>query len=235
MKEPGTKIAGIFALAGAIVSATIVVLFYQLRVPAERSITFSFTAWFTTLQSVLFFGSLALVSLSRGAEKPIVPARASLVTSTVLYNIVALATILAFNVWLLPDIARPATYYTIGGAETALWVALVVLLRMVGIVHQASHAEAIATRQGVETLTAACDRIVAAAEAGGWQISQQLRDLSDRIRFSEGIRRNAEVAADVRSRLGRLEQVVASRANTDGQASASQLLTELRALAARRG
>ena len=228
--------AGVFATSGCIVAAVTLLLFYQLRDAAERSETFSFTVWFVILQEVVFFGGLALTAFRTGVTSTAVPVRAAHLTTIVLYNVVALATVGIFNFVLLPQRhASPNAYYTIAVAETGLWLALLVVLRVVDIAHHAAHGEASMARTGVDEMLVTCDRVRAASESHGWRLGQAIRDLADRIRFSEGLRRNGSLAAELTGRLDELEEIATAGGDENAQKTAERMVKEISIMATRRG
>jgi hypothetical protein len=235
MRTPGQKMARVFALAGCIVAAVTLLLFYQLRDAPARSEAFTFTVWFVVFQEALLFGSLALTALRSGGTSTVVPVRIGYLTTVVLYNLVALATVAIFNLVLLPQHAGPKTYYTVAIAESGLWLALLVTLQVVDIVHHASHREAEIMRDTVEQLLLTCDRIRALSDAQGWQLSQSLRELAERTRFSEGLRRNTSLVEEVSRRLDELETLVTGGGDDAAQKAAERLVKEVSIMATRRG
>lgn len=227
--------AGVFALAGCIGAAVTLLLFYQLRDAPARSETFTFTVWFVVFQEALFFGSLALTAFRSGRTSTAVPVRIGYLTTVVLYNFVALATVALFNLVLLPHHAGPKTYYTVAIAETGLWLALLVILQVVDIAHHASHREAEVMRSGVDQMLVTCDRLRALSEAHGWRLAQPLRELAERIRFSEGLRRNGSLVEEVSGRLDELEALAGAGGDDSAQKAAERLVKEISIMATRRG
>ncbi len=150
MKTLERQMAGVFALVGCIIAAVTLLLFYQLRDAPARSETFTFTVWFVVFQEVLFFAVLALRVSCSGRTLTAVPVRIAYLTSVVLYNLVALATVALFNLVLLPQHADSRTYYTVAIAETGLCLALLTILQVVDIAHHASHRQAEVMRGGVD-------------------------------------------------------------------------------------
>lgn len=235
MRSPGWQAAGVFALAGCIVAAVTLLLFYQLSDASARSETFTFTVSFVVFQEAVLFGSLALTASRSRRTSTAVPVRMGYLTTVVLYNLIALATAALFNFLLLPQHASPKTYYTVAIAETGLWLALLVILRLVDIAHHASHRQAELMRGGVDTMLLTCDRVRALSETHGWRLAQSLRELAERIRFSEGLRRNGSLVQEVSGRLDQLETLVSAGGDDSAQKAAERLVKEISIMATRRG
>lgn len=235
MKNPGWQAAAIFALAGGIVAAVTLLLFYQLSDASTRGETFGFTVSFVVFQEAVLFGSLALTASRSSRTSTAVPVRMGYVTTVVLYNVTALATVALFNFFLLPQDASPKTYYTVAIAETGLWLALLVTLRLVDIAHHALHRQAERMRGGVDTMLLRCDRVRALTEVHGWRIAQSLRELAERIRFSEGLRRNGRLVEEVSGRLDELETLASAGGDDSAQKAAERLVQEISIMATRRG
>ena len=235
MRTPGRQMAGVFALAGCIVAAVTLLLFYQFRDAPARSETFTFTVWFVVFQEALFFVSLALTAFCSGRTSTAVPVRIGYLTTIVLYNLVALATVALFNVALLPLHTGAKVYYAVAIAETGLWLALMVILQVVDIAHHASHREAEVMRGDIDLMLVTCDRLWGLSEAHGWRLAQPLREMAERIRFSEGLRRNGSLVEEVSSRLGELETLAKAGGDDAAQKAAERLVKEIAIIATRRG
>jgi hypothetical protein len=234
MRPPRRQSAGVFALAGCIVATVTLLLFYQLRDAPARSETFNFTMWFVVFQEALFFGSPAVTALYLGRTSAAEPVRIGYLTTVVLYNLIALATVALFNLVLLPQHADPKTYYTVAIAETGLWLALLVIMQLVDIAHQTSHREAEVMRGDIDRMLLTCDRLRAVSEAHGWRLAQ-LRELAERIRFSEGLRRNGSLVEEVWGRLDELERLASAGGDDAAHKAAERLVTEIAIVATRRG
>lgn len=236
MRSPSRQMAGVFAASGAIVAIAILLLFYQLREASERSETFTFTVWFVIFQVFVFFGGMTQAAFRAGATTTVVPVRAAFLTTIPVYNVVALATVGLFNFVLLPQQqASPNTYYTIAVAETLLWLALVVVLRVVYIVHHTAHSEAATSRANIDAMLVTCDRIRAATDANGWPSSQSLRTLAEQIRFSEGLRRNENLATEVNARLAEAETIAMAGGDDASKKTIERIVREISVMATRRG
>jgi hypothetical protein len=235
MKTARCEMSGVLAVVGCIVAAVTLLLFYELCDPSARSETFTFTVWFVVFQEALFFGSLALIGFRWDDASTAAPVRIGYLTSVVLYNLLGLATVVLFNLALLPQHARPKTYYTVAVAETGLWVALAVILRVVSITRRTSHREAETSRSGVDRMLVTCDRIRALGESHGWRLAAPLHELAERIRFSEGLRRNRSLLDEVSRRLDQLEVVASGAGDESAEKTAERLVRELSIMATRRG
>lgn len=236
MRSPSRQMAGVIAASGFIVAVAILLLFYQLRDAAERSETFLFTVWFVIFQVFVFFGGLTLTAYRTGNTHTAVPVRVAFLTTIPLYNVAALATVGVFNFVLLPQqYASPNAYYTIAVAETLLWIALVVILRVVDIAHHAAHSEAAASRANIDVMLVTCDRIRAASDSNGWPTSQSLRMLTDRIRFSEGLRRNDSLATEMNARLDEAEAIAMAGGDDSAQKTLERIVKEISIMTTRKG
>jgi hypothetical protein len=235
MRTPAQQQSRVFALAGCMVIAVTLLLFYQLYDAHARTDTFTFTVWFVVFQEALFFGSLALISLRSARTSTAVAVRIGYHTTVVLYNLVALVTVALFNSVLLPQHASPESYYTVTIAETGLLLTLLVILPAVNIAHHASHREAEVMRSVVDQMLVTCDRLRALTEAHGWRLTQSLRELGERIRFSEGLRLNGDLVVEVSSRLDDLETLTSAGGDEAAQKAVERLVKELTIMAMRRG
>ena len=234
MKAAGRQVGWVFAVAGAIVMADTSFLFYQLRESQLRSEAFSFTVGFVLFQEFLLFGSLVYVSLSAGRSSTPVPVRIGYVTVILFCFIIALITILVFNLFLLPRYASSHTYYTILIARTGLAILMLGLIHVVGIVQRGAHRESELKRARVEELVTACDRIRAVCGIHGWQIEQSCSRLGEQIRFCEGLRRNQLLMDEMATKVGQLEALVQTQKQNGESAQAMQLVKEIAILASRR-
>ena len=228
----------VFVLAGAVVMAVTLFLFYQLREPELRRDTFEFTAWFVLAQEAVLFGGLAFLAARAGVSRTAAPVRGSYITTIVLYNAVAVGTVLLFNTLILPlGIASANTYYTTCVAESGLAVAALLFMQIVGVADRFGHSEAQASRANLDDLVRACERVQSVAESNGVarELTASFRSLSNQIRFSEGLRRDAALVAEVDMRVAHVEQIVSRGMDDDSIAKAAVLVREVQAIAGRRG
>jgi len=233
--QAGWQAAGVFAIAGGIVAAVTLLLFYQLSDASARGETFGFTVSFVVFQEAVLFGSLALSASRSGRTSTALPVRMSYVTTVVLYNFTALATVALFNFLLVPQHASPKVYYTVAIAETGLWLALLVTLRLVDIAHYTSHRQAELMRGGIDTMVLTCDRVRALSDTHGWRLAPSLRELAERIRLSEGLRRNSRLVEEVSARLSELETLAGAGGDDSAQEAAERLVQQISIMATRRG
>ncbi len=230
----------VFPLAGAVIMAVTLFLFHQLREPELRSDTFEFTKWLVLAQEAALFGGLDFVAAQAGASRTAAPVWGSYITIIVLYNAVAVGTVLLFNIWMLPpSVASANTYYTICIAESGL-AAVLVLIQVVGITARSRHSESQASRHNVDDLVHSCERckrVLSVAEANGAtrELAASLRELPRQLRFSEGLRQNPILASDVGLRLAHLEQHANESMDDESTEKAVGLVREIQALAGRRG
>jgi hypothetical protein len=231
--EPRFRVGLVLLSAGLLLTAVPLFLYYVPSEPQSRSLTFTFTAWFSSCQVLFLFASLLYAAIKDGRPDAVVPVNSATVVVTFCYNIVAVGTILLFTRVLLPQHATAKTYYAICIAELGVAIALVILLQMVSIAHQAGHAQGVASRQRVEKLLADCDCIAAKAAIKGWKLTMD--SLAEKIRFSEGLRRNPALVDDVGLRLSQLESLTNSPARETSYSDAQKLMTEIASLASRRG
>lgn len=236
MRAPSRQMAGVISASGCIVAVVVLLLFYQLRDATERSETFSFTVWFVVFQVFVFFGGLTLTAYRSGSTHTAMPVRVASLTTIPLYNVVALATVGLFNFILFPQqYASPNAYYTIAVAETLLWLAFVIILRVVDIAHHSAHSEAATSRTNIDAMLVTCDRIRAATDANGWPINQALRTLAEQIRFSEGLRRNESLATEVNARLAEVEAIAMTGDDDASRKTLERIVREISIMTTRRG
>jgi hypothetical protein len=220
----------ILGATGLIAAAVEVFLFYALREPLHRSNTFAFTTWYCAFQIVMLFGALLYAAIRDGHPGSIVPVNSAVVTIVFACNVLAVVTVVIFNL-ILPQYSTPRTYYSVSLAETALGIATVILIQAAGVAHQVGHMQAVATREAVQELASTCDRIATAATVHGWSLDSA----ADDIRFSEGVRRNPALAEEVSRRLMKLEALAGATADDSVRAEADKIVNEIKVLAARRG
>jgi hypothetical protein len=79
-----------------------------------------------------------------------------------------------------------------------------------------------------------CDRIRALGEIQGWRLAQPLRELAERIRFSEGLRRNGSLVEELSRHLDELETLAGVGGDDSAQKAAERLVTEISIMATRR-
>ena len=235
MTMPEHQKASVFAFTGCIVVAVTLLLLYQVFDTIIYGETFTFTIWFIIFQEVLLFGALSITGFLSGRTTTAVPIRISYLTSVVLFNFVALVTVILFNCALFIGVVKSKTYYWVAISETGLWLSLLLLLRGANIVHQFSHRQAEDIRGLVDQLLIHCDRIRVISLSHGWRLNGSLRELSDQIRFSEGLRRNLSLTEEVSNRLNELEKLVNAEQEDIGQKEAEQTVKEITILASRRG
>ncbi|MBI3714121.1 MAG: hypothetical protein HY253_14330 [Burkholderiales bacterium] len=223
MNNSGQQAARVFTYSGGIIIAVTLFLMYQLSEAHNRGETFTFTLAFISFQEALFFGTLAYNSLNSASGTATTPLRFAYVTTIVFYNFIATMTVILFTV--LPYFQNIASkiYYTITIAETGLCLALMVILRIVDITHNNSHLAAEQARSNIELMLYACDRIFAFNQIHRWKLAGVLQQLAERIRFSEGLRRNKQLSAELLDLLDELESLIKTGGNDDAEQRAEQL------------
>lgn len=226
------RLLAVLVTVAMLLAGTILLLFYSLSDPSTRSETFGFSAWFSASQVVLLLGSICYAAMKDSLPGSVVPVNTGTIVVTAVYNAVAVVTMVLFTQVLLPKHATSAAYYTICAAELLVAATLIVFLRMVSISHQVGHAGAMVGRADVEQLIKTCERIVAAGHVQGWK--SDVLPSPERLRFSEGLRRDPLLRAAVAKLLSNLETHLASlpAEKTDGEAR--RLVVEIENLAARR-
>lgn len=223
MNNPGKQAARVFTYSGGIIIAVTLLLMYQLSDAHSRGETFTFTLAFISFQEALFFGALAFNSLNSAKESTTIPLRFAYVTIIVFYNFIATMTVILFNVLPYFQSINSKIYYTITIAETGLCLALMAILRIVDITHNNSHLAAEHARSNIELMLYACDRIFAFNQIHKWKLTDQLQQLTERIRFSEGLRRNKQLATELLDLLDELESLISVGGNSDAEKRAEQL------------
>jgi hypothetical protein len=227
------QIGMVFLASGLVLVTIILLLFYGLTEPETRSATFSFTLWIIIFQVASFSGVMAFTAF-QSESRMAVPVRMSYMTIVGAYNGLSILTILFFNLFLLPDVVSPKTYYVIMIAELLLAVSLLILINVVGLVDQGAHAEGIAKRTQVQDLADVCESISAAAKINGSNLDQAVRELQEKIRFSEGLRKNDSLLLDAFSRLQDLCALVEGGLDDTRLAEAKKKLMELGFLVSRK-
>jgi len=231
-EDPRAKGVAILAVAGFLLTAVVLFLFYGIAEPASRSETFSFTAWFGAGQVVLLFSSLIYTAIKDGRPGSVIPVNSATVVATFFYNVAAAVTMLLFTLYLLPSRSTARTYYVVCLAELGIAVAYIVMLQLVAVAHEVGHAEAIEARATVEDLVRKCDAISLMAASQGWTLN--LARCSESIRFSEGLRRDPALPSEVNRMLGELEELTQSAPGEAELAEAKRRIAGIEALARRR-
>jgi hypothetical protein len=198
------RAALVLSAAGALVVFATVLLFYTLGDSAERSVTFGFTVAYTSFQVVVLFASLALVALRPPRTAAVVPATLLVVVA---YNVIAIVTVVLFNVVLRPPRVEAGTYYAVCLAETLLAAAAAIIVQLSGVIQRGSSVASTAARGRIDALLAACDRIRAQPALQGPPVASALAELEERIRFSEGLRRDASLCRQVGDALAEVESI----------------------------
>lgn len=230
--NPSFRLVAVLLAAGLLLAAVVLFLFYALSDANSRSSTFTFTAWFSGLQVILLLASLLYTAIKDGCPGVVVPVNSARVVVAFYYNVLAVGTIIVFTQLLLPRHATPKAYYAVCIAELGVAIVVAILLETVGISHQVGHAGAAAARGRVDELLTKCDLISANAASNGWKLD--MRPFSDRIRFSEGLRRNPTLVADVTVRLSELESLTNSSVQDPAQREVRRVMAEIESLASRR-
>ena len=233
MNNPGKSAAQTLALVGGIMVALTLLLMYQLSEAQSRSETFTFTVVFLCVQEVLFFGTLACNSLYNAKNTSNFPLQLAYVSSIVLYNFIAIITVILFS--FVPYLLNGHSniYITIALTETGLCLALIVILRMVDIAHRHSHLDASQARNNIELMLHTCDRIFALNHIHKWKLADLLHQVAERIRFSEGLRRNRQLCAELLALLNELELLITASGNDDAEQRAAQLANTILVYASR--
>lgn len=125
-------------------------------------------------------------------------------------------------------------YYTIAIAEIGIWLSFVVLLRLAGIAYNVSHLDSETKYSGIQEMISTCGRLQGNIELHGWKFPELLNQLADRIRFSEGIRRDATLFNEVSNQLKILEILTKTGGDDLMQKKASIMVEELLILTKRR-
>jgi hypothetical protein len=224
----GRRVTLILGLVGLIVAGVTVFLFYQLTELAGRYETFNFTVWYVVTQELTLFWELALQVLRRQSTPNSAVQSYADTTVVILYNSVSIATVLLFNLYLLPHGAAPKTYYAICLAETGLAVALWLLMVLPVLIQQGRHSSAIHTRAQMIDLIAVCNRLRVNAELRGWTLSPSSADLAERVRFSESLRGSEQILGQFVTKLDQLEMIVSGHyVNGGDHDQAQQLIHEM--------
>jgi hypothetical protein len=234
MKNSATQIAVSYFLAGIILSATTLLLFYNLTNETNRSETFTFTVLLVIFQEFLLFGSLTFASLFANKISTPVPIMTGYFSTVLIYNVTSVITIVLFEFSKVFLNISPNIYYTIAIAEIGIWLSFVVLLRLAGIAYNVSHLDSETKYSGIQEMISTCGRLQGNIELHGWKFPELLNQLADRIRFSEGIRRDATLFNEVSNQLKTLEMLTKTGGDDLMQKKASIMVEELLILTKRR-
>jgi hypothetical protein len=231
-EDPRIKGVAILTVAGLLLAAVVLLLFYGILDPSSRSGTFSFTAWFSVFQVLLLFSSLIYTAIKDGHPGSVIPVNSATVIATLIYNVAAVLTILLFTQFLLPFRSSSRTYYVICIAEFGIAAACLITLQLVAVAHRVGHTEALQSRATVDSLLKTCDVISSNATSGGWELD--LRRCSEVIRFSEGLRHDPVLPPEVDRLLGELEALTKSDPQEAALGEAKKIISGIEALARRR-
>lgn len=188
--------------AGAIVALVVAIVPYIIWDPSSRPEAFGYSTSFLALQVVVFFAGFGFIP---GGFSVV---RMGVGTVCGLYNIVAVATVIAFH--LLPvGMVAPRIYYAVTVSETALAVAVALLLGLVGVAHREGNRSAESARSDVEALRGRADRLAARLASRG-HAAIPARRLQDAMRFCEGLRRDPTLVDETHRRLAELEEASAA-------------------------
>lgn len=229
-----TRVKGVATLAsaGLLVSAVVPFLFYGIVEPSSRSNTFLFTTWLSTGQVIILFAALIYTAIEDGHPGSVIPVNSATVVVAFLYNVVAALTMLLFTLVLLPHrSSTPRTYYVVCVSELGIAGAYAILLQLVAIAHRIGHSEATERRTTVNGLIRKCEVISSVAASNGWTLD--VKRCSELIRFSEGIRRDSALSAEVDCLLSQLDTLARTPSLDASLADAKKLISNIETLAAR--
>lgn len=229
-----TRVTGVatLAAAGLLLSAIVPFLFYGIVAAPSRSNTFLFTTWLSTAQVIILFSALLYTAVKDGHSGSVIPVNSASVVVASLYNVASTFTMLLFTLVLLPrGSATPRTYYVVCISELGIFGAYVILLQLVAIAQRIGHSEATARRTTIDALVRKCDNISSVAANNGWALD--LRRCSERIRFSEGVRRDSSLSEEVDHLLSQLDTLTHTPYLDASLADAEKLLFTIETLAAR--
>lgn len=160
----------------------VVIVPYIIWDPSSRPEAFGYSTSFLALQVVVFFAGFGFVPGSFSVV------RMGVGTVCGLYNLVAVATVVVFHLLPVGKIA-PWIYYAVTVSETAVALALALLLGLVGVAHRAGDPSAESTRFDVEAVRGLADRLAARLASRGHAVVPVCR-MQDAMRFCEGLRRD---------------------------------------------
>lgn len=229
-----TRIKGvaILASAGVLLAAVVLFLFYGIVEPSSRSCTFLFTTWLSTGQVIILFSALIYAAIKDGHPGSVIPVNSATVVVAFLYNAAATLTMLLFTLVLLPHhSSTPRTYYVVCIAEVGICGACAILLQLVAIAHRIGHSEATERRATINHLVRKCEIISSVAASNGWTLD--VKRCSELIRFSEGIRRDSALSAEVDRLLSQLDTLAHIPSLDASLADAKKLISNIETLAAR--
>jgi hypothetical protein len=132
----------------------------------------------------------------------------------------------------LSPFRTPGSYYTINAAVVALTAVALVWVQSVARAHTHGHREAAQARQSVDQLLVSCDALKAQCAINGWNLD--VGRIAERIRFSEGIRRNPAVAQGVSEQLAQLAGLVQQQADETLRREGERIVRAVELLAERR-
>lgn len=233
MSNSAQRSANTIVFVGIIVIAVTVLSYYRMSSVAFRDPVSTFSIVYVVLQEFLLFACLTVQAFCINKSVP-VAVGAAYVSGTLIYNSIAILTTAFFHFVLIPQHANLNDFVTVALAETGLWLALMVGLRLVTIAHTGSHSKAEQIHDYVDSMVASCDRLYAHFKILGWRTSPTMRELAESIRYSEGIRQDQSLIGEIQDRLSRLEALVGASQDQGGQVAADCLIREISILALRR-
>lgn len=222
---------GAVALTGLIGAGTVVAMFYLFSDPSQRSDTFLFTALYTAFQIIAICAVKIYTSRMTERGDVVAPVSSAMVTVVVGYSGITVLLILLFHSVLSPY-RTPRNYYTINAAVVALTAASLLWVQSVAVAHKRGHRQAAQARQGVDQLLVSCDALKAPCAMNGWNLD--VGKMAERIRFSEGIRRNPALAQSVSEQLAQLERLVQQQAGEGLRREGERIVRAVELLAERR-
>lgn len=217
----------LIVFAGLIAGAVVAGLFLTIVAPEDRSDTFYFTCWTAVLQPLLLSVVGAHTALQRGVLNASEPVGAARITAALLYNLLAIGTVLLFTSMLLPRGVPERIYYGVVVSEFGAFLALLVLLGLVNVSHRAAHHEARDVRHHALSIVDEYRRVSAVASAKGWTIPLRL---ADGLRHSERLRSEPDTASAVLQRIRRLAELTEMPSSETHLPAVTQLLQEIEAL-----
>jgi len=222
---------GVVAFAALIGAGIVVAMFFAFSDPSERSDTFLFTALYTAFQIVAICAIKIYTSLKTERGELVAPVSSAMVTVVVSYSAVSVLVILLFHSVLSP-LRTPGNYYTVNAAVVILTAAVLVWVQSVARAHTHGHREAAQARRSVDELLVWCDALKAHSAMNGWNLD--VGKIAERIRFSEGVRRNPAVAQGVSEQLAQLETLVQQQADEGLRREGERIVRAVELLAGRR-
>jgi len=219
----GVALAGI----GLLITADTILLLYLGRSLFPSQDAMSLAGAFLILQEATLFGVLIYITMTAGRTSIALPVHLGYISVLVTCSLFAVLVIAIFDLLLIFDIVSIAAFWTALAIRQSTLLVLLLSVHIVGIIQRASHHQSELRRSAVEDVVRMCERVSTSAKLAGWNLGAQFDTAGERLRFSEGLRRNESLVMNVRDRLSALDGLAKTDRNVESETKARVLLNEI--------